>query len=819
MKRLFRSDNSARLALLRRPESAPLNGIEAIEVLTTNQLTLRVTFVRNIAATLTAAHCAISGGVRITGIRILPESFQRSGRNLTFKVDRAGDFSWYEFALQDPAAPQDVPEFFDPVLSSLRFSFKAQCPSDFDCADDGICPPTAPLEPALDYLAKDYASFRRLMLDRMASRVPGFDARHPADFNMALVELFAHVGDQLSYQQDAVATESYLGTARRRVSLRRHARLLDYPVHEGSNSRTWVCFDVQAGADGRKLAASTRLLSRDAGVATGADAGAGAGMRFLSTADFERLPEVSAGSVAVFETLHELVLNAAHGRIAIHRFSDPAFCLPRGCTSAALVLVPGMALQAGMVLLLEEVLSPTTGVAADADPQRRHAVRLVDVQPGRDELTKTDLLLVRWHEADALPFALCVGAEFPDGGATTVRETAVARGNAVLADHGHTQPWQALIPPTAPEVGPWRPRLPDTGLAHAQPYIHSRALLAPAAAARVQDLQHIRPAGMQLVADDALVFGDQPDPSAEAWTPQPDLLGSDRFMPDFVAETDSDGSVHLRFGDNHFGAAPDAGSRLIGRWRLGGGAAGNVGADSLTRVVCDDALITNHLRAVRNPLAASGGTDPDSAASIRARAPEAFRTQERAVTDDDYARAAERHPEVQRAVARLRWTGSWYTVFISVDRRGGKPVDAAFRAELMALLERYRLTGQDLDIRPPQMVALDVALAICVLPGYFAADVQRRLLQRLGTGADGYFNPDLFTFGQGLALSSLVAAAQAVTGVASVGVLRLQRWGRAAHGELGQGWLGAAPLEVLRLDNDPNFPENGRLRLQMKGGL
>ncbi len=811
MKRLFRSDNSARLALLRRPENAPLNGIEAIEVLTANQRSLRVTFVRNIAATLTAAHCAISGGVRITGVRILPEGLQCSGRNLTIKVDRAGDFSWYEFALQDPAAPEDVPAGFDPVLSSVRFSFKAQCPSDFDCADDGACPPVAPPDPALDYLAKDYASFRRLMLDRMASAVPHFDARHPADFSMALLELFAHVGDQLSYQQDAVATEAYLGTARRRVSLRRHARLLDYPVHEGSNSRTWVCFDVQAGANGRTLKAGTRLLSRG-----GNGSGSAGDTRFVTTADFERLP---AGSFAVFETLHELVLHSAQSRIAIHRFSDPAFCLPRGCVQAALVATPGLLLEAGRVLIFEEVLSPTTGLAADADRQRRHAVRLTDVEGGRDELAKTDLLLVRWHDADALPFALCVGAEFAQGGAMAVRDMAVARGNAVLADHGDTQPWQALIPPTSPDVNVWRPRLPDSGIAHAQPYTHSRAVLAAAAAARLQDVQLARPAGMQLVADDALVFGDQPDPAAEPWQPQPDLLGSDRFAQDFVAETDSDGTVSLRFGDNQFGAKPDAGSRLVGRWRLGGGTAGNVGADSLTRVVCDDALITNNLLAVRNPLPGVGGSDPDSAATIRARAPEAFRTQERAVTDADYARAAERHPGVQRAVARLRWTGSWYTVFISVDRRGGKPVDAAFEAALRAHLERYRLTGQDLDIRPPLMVALDVTLGICVLPGHFTADVQRRLLQRLGTGADGFFHPDAFTFGQGLALSALVAAAQDTSGVASVEVLRLQRWGRAANGELGKGWLGAAPLEVLRLDNDPNFPENGRLRLQMKGGL
>src|SRR4029077_19199669 len=57
-------------------------------------------------------------------------------------------------------------------------------------------------------------------------------------------ELLAYVGDHLSYYQDAVATESYLGTARRRISLRRHARLVDYVLHEGCNARAFVCIDT-----------------------------------------------------------------------------------------------------------------------------------------------------------------------------------------------------------------------------------------------------------------------------------------------------------------------------------------------------------------------------------------------------------------------------------------------------------------------------------------------------------------------------------------------------------------------------------------------
>ena len=36
------------------------------------------------------------------------------------------------------------------------------------------------------------------------------------DVGVMLVDLLAYVGDQLSYYQDAVATEAYLGTARQR---------------------------------------------------------------------------------------------------------------------------------------------------------------------------------------------------------------------------------------------------------------------------------------------------------------------------------------------------------------------------------------------------------------------------------------------------------------------------------------------------------------------------------------------------------------------------------------------------------------------------
>ena len=123
-------------------------------------------------------------------------------------------------------------------------SFVVDCPSELDCVAEPGPPPPAPPGPELSYLAKDYASFRRLLFDRLAVTMPAWREEHVPDIGVTLVELLAYVGDQLSYHQDAVATEAYLDTARQRISVRRHARLVDYRMHEGCNARTWVCVDT-----------------------------------------------------------------------------------------------------------------------------------------------------------------------------------------------------------------------------------------------------------------------------------------------------------------------------------------------------------------------------------------------------------------------------------------------------------------------------------------------------------------------------------------------------------------------------------------------
>jgi hypothetical protein len=139
------------------------------------------------------------------------------------------------------------------------------------------------------------------------------------------------------------------------------------------------------------------------------------------------------------------------------------------------------------------------------------------------------------------------------------------------------------------------------------------------------------------------------------------------------------------------------------------------------------------------------------------------------------------------------------------------------------MLHRYRRIGHDLSTSGALYVPLDIALEVCVLPHYLRGHVKAELLdvfsnRALAGGRRGLFHPDNMSFGESIFLSRLVAVAQGVEGVESVRVTRLQRLFEASKGEIEKGVLAIRPLEVARLDNDPNYPEHGQLMLDVRGG-
>jgi predicted phage baseplate assembly protein len=215
--------------------------------------------------------------------------------------------------------------------------------------------------------------------------------------------------------------------------------------------------------------------------------------------------------------------------------------------------------------------------------------------------------------------------------------------------------------------------------------------------------------------------------------------------------------------------------------------------------------------------------DPETNDQIRRRAPQGFLSQERSVTMSDYQASAEDNAQVDKAVASLRWTGSWYSVFIAVEPKGGGNLTPALQESLTATVDSYRLAGQDLKLESPQYVSLQITLQVRVDPDYFQADVEQALLQVLGNrmmpnGQKGLFYPDNFTFGQTVYLSPVYAAARSVAGVGLVMATQFQPQGTNSGKYLAAGEIKMGSLQVARLENDPSYPDHGQLILKMQGG-
>ncbi|MEM6398640.1 MAG: putative baseplate assembly protein [Cyanobacteria bacterium P01_D01_bin.116] len=841
-----------------------INGIDYLEVLDTEfpevnlrQRTLLIYCFQPLPIDINKEQVKLEGGVRITPVQILwafpvelipselvteAEQTFFSGlatpeKVLVVRTDSTGDFSTYQFSFDINQLEQ-----FDPQLSAIDFSFKVECPSDFDCEQERVCPPEANPESEIDYLAKDYASFRQLMLDRITLLVPQWQERNVADIGVALVELLAYVGDRLSYQQDTYNNNAYLGTAKSRIAVRRHARLLDYFINDGSNARVWVHLRVDSSIPPDEMVPLERSWEQ--------------GENKYRTQFFSRCTEQGVTieqhqitrllmdcQPEVFEPLHDSKLYGSHNEIFFYTWGDQECCLPKGATRATLLdHYPN--LQPGDVLIFTEVFNPNTGKREDANLSHRHAIRLTKVTPktdplgwqfvdteNEDPLPVTD---IEWAQADALPFPLCLSTKIKTN-------VSIALGNIVLADHGRTitdkerlgevpTPKLFAIPTqstsknrcqtVAPQIIPprYNPVLQETPLTQGATVI--KTILNNG-----QKQQQQLPFDPQASASEAFPTTNVlpaitlTDRNQETWLPQRDLLNSDKFATEFVAEVETDGRVMLRFGNNINGSRPPSGTLFTATYRVGNGNQGNIGAESLAHIFTNQGSIVS----ITNPLAARGGTEPETIEQVRQYAPSAFRTQERAVTVEDYAEIAQRHPQVQKAVATFRWTGSWYTVFVTIDRFGFVTLDEEFKEDIRQYLEGYNLAGFDLKIDAPRFVPLEIAMSVCVKPNYFRSDVKATLLEVfnnriLPNGQRGVFHPDNFTFGQPVYLSPLYSAAQAVAGVESVEITTFERQRNPNSSALNTGRLNMERLEIARLDNDPNFPEQGVFLLTMLGG-
>jgi hypothetical protein len=590
--------------------------------------------------------------------------------------------------------------------------------------------------------------------------------------------------------------------------------------------------------------------------------------------EFQRLPEASRQA---YEPMNGGVFTArpAHNTIHLYTWGDQECCLIEGATSATLVDGwvddgPGaadqkasgpadksspsssdpsggagngsdshrprrLALAVGDVLILEEVIGPRTGLPADADPARRHAVCLTAVKPAIDPVTGVPIVEVTWAAADALPFPLCISSREPPPDCEPLDDVSVARGNVILVDHGLTydEPLGEVAvdttieacgdqchPPEAIHVpARFRPRLSRYPVTHA-----AGPSPCPARDALRQDPNRALPQ----VALDQVLVDDEAEPGVgvgHRWRPVRDLLGSAPDDRDFVVEVDDSESSQIRFGDGESGRVPEARSRFHAIYRVGNGPAGNVGTEAISRLVTKRTSLSGVSVGVRNPMPAVGGVAPEPIEQVRLLAPHAFRRLlARAVTAADYAAIVERDfPSVQQVSAWTRFTGSHSEVLVAVDQVGSTEPEPGLLRRIAHHLERFRRIGHDVVVTSAVHVSIYLELFVCVDPSYLRAPVEAAVRHALSArrnddGTVGLFHPDRRSFGDGVFASDIVAVVQALAGVRSVKVRALHRLYEGPMGELAEGVLRLRPPEIARLENDPSQPDLGVLAIEMGGG-
>lgn len=686
--------------------------------------------------------------IKINDIQLDPNKKTR----VILTVDQLGDFSNYILEVQG----DDI----DPFYSKKPFSFRLDCEAEFDCRleknkeDEMIVQE----QQFIDYMAKDYDSFRQSLLDLIPSMAPDWKKFSEADFGMVMIEMFSHVADELSYLQDRVGNDFALENAINRFSVKSHLALIDYTLGNGKTARTFLYFECKDN------------------------------IKAVVPKGFQASLKVdNADDQIVFELDEDAFISSNLNKMTLFCGENSNCVLNQGSTSVLLCVKQddsggdlNFMLKKGDYVLFEE-------------GNKKEIVKLLeDAHVIQRMVYGNSMVKIIWSEEEALENYY----EYSKG--------AICKGNIMRASHGKT-----VIEPSLTIGADSQPFLPVT---HGQQYVTLSNF----------PLTYV---GTDIGAESTL----QVKIDGEFWKEVPSLLEVGPNDKSYVVYVDEEGLATIIVGDGTNGKNPQS-KKIYVKYMVGTGRKGNVGHDVLTEF----SELKSVIKSVTNPLPGVGGEDLESIEEAKLLAPKFIRKQNRAITPADYEDAAEEHPLVSRAKARFVWTGSWYTVFVHIDPKESKQVQnqkekmlrfQVISDEVKSALTQKKMAGYDIEVKPPHYVPLRLQLLVCVKDDFFARLVMDSVQKALGNTSSmdgtGLFYPDNITFGQKIFVSDIYKYIVDLQGVLSVTIDDFRRMtdppGKTKE-YLSKGFLEVGELEITRLDNDRNFPENGILTIRTMGG-
>jgi predicted phage baseplate assembly protein len=244
------------------------------------------------------------------------------------------------------------------------------------------------------------------------------------------------------------------------------------------------------------------------------------------------------------------------------------------------------------------------------------------------------------------------------------------------------------------------------------------------------------------------------------WTEVDSFAGHGPAERIYTTSTAGDGKTMVTFGDGVTGARLPTGTENVrARYRVGLGRSGDVAAGQVTQLTTRPLGVS----AVTNPVAGTGGADPDPPELARSNIPLALTALDRLVSVPDYEDFARSYAGIGRASAQRLSDGSRQVVHVSVAGVDDSPLlpDNGLLASLHEALSEFGDPQLPVDVAVRELVLLIVALSVKLTPDA-AWDLVEPVVRSTLTNLLSVSNRQL---GQPAYASEVIAAAQAVPGV------------------------------------------------------
>ena len=265
-----------------------------------------------------------------------------------------------------------------------------------------------------------------------------------------------------------------------------------------------------------------------------------------------------------------------------------------------------------------------------------------------------------------------------------------------------------------------------------------------------------------------------------SYTQVPYLIDYQNYDPVFTTYTNAQGVTYVVFGDNVSGRIPPVNAQITATYRIGGGASGNVGVNTIKFILTNGVSglsVLNQFISASDSGAASGGGDFESTDAIRVNAPLSLRTLERAVSLSDYANLCIKGGAA-KAVAIADVYTSVTVYFAPFGDKGvtgdGVTPSNVFNntvTSLRAYLNNKIPANTTITFQPPSYVNAFIDADITVLPQY----KQSLVLSEVTAKLDTLFQFDNVIFADRVTVNDVTSAINSVPGVAFVDPTKIVR--------------------------------------------